>query len=56
MLNKRRLYFLRDTRSWIFQYVVPSCFVVLGMLIMRVNISGREGRKEIRENKRKGQK
>ena len=37
MLNKRRLYFMRDTRSWIFQYVVPGLFVLVGMLIMRVS-------------------
>ena len=36
LLNKRRLYFMRDTRSWIFQYVVPVLFVLIGMLVMRV--------------------
>jgi hypothetical protein len=36
LLNKRRLYFMRDTRSWIFQYVVPVIFVLIGMLVMRV--------------------
>jgi hypothetical protein len=38
LLNKRRLYFMRDTRSWIFQYVVPVVFVLIGMLVMRVRI------------------
>jgi hypothetical protein len=38
LLNKRRLYFMRDTRSWIFQYVVPVLFVLIGMLVMRVRI------------------
>ena len=36
LLNKRRLYFMRDTRSWIFQYLVPVLFVLIGMLVMRV--------------------
>ena len=36
LLNKRRLYFMRDTRSWIFQYVIPVVFVLVGMLVMRV--------------------
>lgn len=36
LLHKRRLYFMRDTRSWIFQYVVPVIFVLVGMLVMRV--------------------
>ena len=35
-MHKRRLYFMRDTRSWIFQYVVPVIFVLVGMLVMRV--------------------
>lgn len=37
MINKRRLYFMRDTRSWIFQYIVPVLFVLVGMLVMRVS-------------------
>lgn len=35
MFSKRLLYFTRDTRAWIFQYVVPVLFVLIGMLIMR---------------------
>ena len=27
---------MRDTRSWVFQYVVPVLFVLVGMLVMRV--------------------
>jgi ATP-binding cassette subfamily A (ABC1) protein 3 len=38
MLTKRRLYFMRDTRSWIFQYVVPVLFVLVGMLVMRLGL------------------
>ena len=37
MLDKRRLYFMRDTRSWIFQYVVHCAFVLVGLLITRVS-------------------
>jgi hypothetical protein len=36
MFRKRRLYFFRDARSWVFQYVVPVLFVLVGMLIMQV--------------------
>jgi len=35
MMYKRMLYFMRDTRSWIYQYVVPVVFVLIGMLILR---------------------
>jgi hypothetical protein len=27
---------MRDTRSWIFQYIVPVIFVLIGMLVMKV--------------------
>jgi hypothetical protein len=27
---------MRDTRSWVFQYVIPVIFVLVGMLVMRV--------------------
>ena len=37
MLIKRFLYFKRDSRSWIYQFVVPVFFVLIGMLIMRVS-------------------
>ena len=36
MIRKRYLYFIRDLRSWIFIYVVPVIFVLIGMLVMKV--------------------
>ena len=29
------LYFIRDLRSWMFQYIVPVIFLLIGMLVMR---------------------
>jgi len=34
LLNKRVFYFVRDRRTWIFQYVMPGLFVLLGILLM----------------------
>lgn len=33
MITKRRLYFVRDTKAWIYQYFVPILFVLTGSLI-----------------------
>jgi ATP-binding cassette, subfamily A (ABC1), member 3 len=34
MLMKRYLYFIRDTKSWVLQIILPVLFVLAGMLIM----------------------
>lgn len=34
MLLKRALYFKRDAKSWVFQYIVPALFVLVGVVIM----------------------
>lgn len=34
LFEKRRLYFMRDSRAWVYQYLVPVAFVLAGMLIM----------------------
>lgn len=38
LLTKRYLYFLRDTKSWSFQFMLPVIFVLAGCLIMRYNV------------------
>jgi len=35
LLLKRLLYFRRDTKSWVFQFVLPVIFVLVGCIIMR---------------------
>jgi hypothetical protein len=35
MLQKRALYFVRDTKAWVFQYVVPVLALLAGLLIVR---------------------
>lgn len=34
LLEKRYLYFSRDTKSWIYQYILPVLFVLIGAIIM----------------------
>ena len=36
MLRKRALYFIRDSRSWIYQYVLPVLFVLIGILPLAI--------------------
>ena len=35
MIYKRMLYFVRDLRSWTFQYILPVIFLLIGMLVMK---------------------
>lgn len=37
MLNKRAFYFVRDKKTWIFQYIIPVLFVLVGMIISYYN-------------------
>ena len=39
MLRKRALYFIRDSRSWIYQYILPVLFVLIGMLVMKYAVT-----------------
>lgn len=34
MFQKRALYFTRDTKSWVLQYILPVIFVLAGMAVM----------------------
>ena len=34
LLTKRAYYFIRDTRNWIMQYIIPVAFVLLGVIIV----------------------
>jgi ABC-type multidrug transport system ATPase subunit len=36
LLMKRMMYFLRDKKAWIFGFVIPSAFVLLGMFIVSI--------------------
>ena len=36
LLRKRIVYFSRDTKSWLYQYVLPVVFVLLGAVLMYV--------------------
>jgi hypothetical protein len=36
--EKRRLYFFRDARSWIYQYLVPILFVCIGITVLTANL------------------
>ena len=36
LLMKRVMYFLRDKKAWIFGFVLPSAFVLLGMFIVSI--------------------
>ena len=42
MLRKRALYFVRDSRSWIYQYVLPVIFVLIGLLVMKYAVVNTE--------------
>jgi ATP-binding cassette subfamily A (ABC1) protein 3 len=35
LIGKRYYYFRRDSKSWVFQFMVPVVFVLLGMIVMR---------------------
>eukprot|EP01038_Epipyxis_sp_PR26KG_P008312 gene8312-11246_t len=35
MLRKRALYFLRDTKSWVFVFIVPVLIFLIGLIIMK---------------------
>ena len=35
MIHKRMLYFVRDLRSWTFQYILPVIFLLIGMLVSK---------------------
>ena len=37
MINKRAYYFMRDKKTWIYQYIIPVLFVLVGMLIVYYN-------------------
>jgi hypothetical protein len=34
LFNKRFYYFMRDKKTWLFQYIMPVVFVLVGMLVM----------------------
>jgi len=36
LLQKRYLYFSRDTKSWVYQYLLPVLFVLIGAIIMSI--------------------
>lgn len=36
LLHKRVLYFSRDTKSWLYQYILPVLFVLIGAIIMSI--------------------
>jgi hypothetical protein len=41
MLRKRFLYFIRDSRSWVYQYFLPVMFVLIGMIVLNVAVPNR---------------
>jgi ATP-binding cassette, subfamily A (ABC1), member 3 len=36
LLQKRYLYFSRDSKSWLYQYILPVLFVLIGAIIMSI--------------------